>query len=363
MAIAAALSVPAVALAETANVTLYGVLNMSADYVTTGDPTNAAAAKGVSKLVVSSNQSRLGFKGAEDLGGGLSAIWQIESLIGMDNAGGSLGFGRNTFAGLKSDSMGSVMLGRHDTPYFMATRRLDVFADGIADSRSMTGTGDATSGTAFEGRQPDSIVYISPVFSGFTGAFSHANTQETRTAVGSAAGSINSLAGMYNAGPIFASLAYETHNVNSGTVGVGETSETATKLGFGYTQDAFSVGVFYETTSDDFGPAKADRSGHTAIYVGGKYNLASGAVKAAITQAGERGTGAAANNTDAQQISLGYDHNLSKRTIAYVSYTSISNGDAVNYGLAGASTGGGAATRNGNGADPSAISFGVRHAF
>lgn len=359
MAIAATLSVPAVALADTANVTVYGVANLSADYISTGDAAAVGGAKGVSKLVVSSNSSRIGLKGTEDLGGGMSALWQVETLINFDNNAAAVG-SRNTYAGLKSETLGTVLLGRHDTPYFMASRRLDVFADGLADSRSMTGgvTG-VSANTSFENRLADSLVYITPAFGGLTGAFSRVNTSETRVAQGTASSNIVSLAGMYTAGAIFGSLAYETHAFKS-AAGI-DTKETGTKLAFGFTQDAFSLGLMYETTSDDLGAAKADLFGHSTIYVSGKYNLASGAVKAAITQAGKLGN---AVNTDASQISIGYDHNLSKRTIAYVSYTSISNGDAARYGLAAASSNGGqAATTSGNGADPSALSFGVRHQF
>lgn len=356
-AIAAALSAPA--LADTGNVTIYGVANLSADYISTGDAAAAGGAKGVSKLVVSSNSSRIGLKGTEDLGGGLSALWQVETLINFDENAAAVG-SRNTFAGLKSETMGTVLLGRHDTPYFMASRRLDPFADMMADSRSMTGgvTGVSAS-TTFENRLANSLVYISPAISGFTGAFSRVNNTETRSAQGTASSNTVSLAGMYSAGPIFGSLAHEIHSFKS-AAGV-DTKESATKLGFGYTQDAFSVGAIYETTSDDLGVAKADLYGHSTIYVSGKYNLASGSVKAAITQAGKLGNAA---NTDAQQLSLGYDHNLSKRTIAYVLYTTISNGDSARYGFSGATSGGGQTnTTSGVGADPSALSVGVRHMF
>jgi len=364
LAIAAALSVPTLALADTANVTIYGVANLSFDSISTG--TNTAGTAGVSKLVVSSNQSRLGLKGSEDLGDGMSAVWQIESLIAMDNAGGSLGLNRNTFAGLKSDSMGSVLLGRHDTPYMMSTRKLDLFTDSLADSRGLMGGGtsgaaaNVASAVGFDGRQPDSLVYISPTFSGFNAAFSRINTAEAVTATNSALSSIISLAGMYNAGPIYASFAYESHSFTAAGAGGASTQEKSMKAGFSFAQDAFTANVVVEKSSDDFGAGKTNAAGHTTFYVAGKFNVASGAIKAAVVKAGKLGT---TLNTGAQQISLGYDHNLSKRTVAYALYTKVSNQAAVNYGLAGNSSGGGATTRNGLGADPSAISFGVKHSF
>lgn len=364
IAMSAALSAPA--FADTANVTVYGVINLSADYINTGDAVGGPT--GVNKLVVSSNQTRLGLKGAEDLGGGLSAIWQIESLVAVDNAGGLLAGGRNSFVGLKSDSIGTVLLGRHDTPYQMSTRKLDVFADTLADSRGLMGGGTSGGATlaapessqvGFDGRQPDSIVYLSPTWGGFNGAVSRINTSEARVASGTASSAITSLAGMYTAGPIYASLAYEVHDFNAAG-GAVDTSENSIRVGFGYTQESFLVNVVVEKSDDDFGAAGANQLGHTSYYVGGKFNLGGGALKAAVARAGKT----AAANTEGQQVSLGYDHNLSKRTIAYVQYTAISNGDAAQYGLAGNSTGGTANnTTSGPGADPSALSFGVRHMF
>ena len=74
---------PALALADTANVSVYGKADMSYDFINTG--TSAAGVGGVSKNAVSSNVSKLGFKGSEGLGDGLSAIWQIEQQINIDN--------------------------------------------------------------------------------------------------------------------------------------------------------------------------------------------------------------------------------------------------------------------------------------
>src|SRR3989339_695256 len=81
------------AFADTSNVAIYGVANVSFDLTDNGV---------VSTNKVSSNQSRFGLKGSEDLGDGLSAVWQIEQLITIDSssgAGNTLAT-RNTFAGL-----------------------------------------------------------------------------------------------------------------------------------------------------------------------------------------------------------------------------------------------------------------------
>ncbi|MDP1997934.1 MAG: porin, partial [Gallionella sp.] len=135
----AATAFSAPALAETANVSFYGIADLSYDFVNNG--TSAAGVAGASKTNVSSNVSRIGLKGAEGLDDGLSVIWQIEQQINIDNtteAGGTGTFAtRNSFVGLKHDTAGTVLLGRHDTPYKLATRRLDPFADSVADNRAL----------------------------------------------------------------------------------------------------------------------------------------------------------------------------------------------------------------------------------
>ncbi|MBI2287129.1 MAG: porin, partial [Nitrosomonadales bacterium] len=137
----AAATFSAHALAETANVSFYGIADLSYDFVRNG--TSAAGVAGANKTNVSSNVSRIGLKGAEALDNGLAVIWQIEQQINIDNtteAGGTGTFAtRNSFVGLKSDGAGTVLLGRHDTPYKLATRRLDPFADSIADNRALMG--------------------------------------------------------------------------------------------------------------------------------------------------------------------------------------------------------------------------------
>jgi predicted porin len=382
LAVASALTVPALALAGT--VTVYGAADLSYDFVDSG-------ANGTRSQRVSSNSSNIGLKGSEDVGGGLTAVWQVEQTIDMSGASKvDSTFGtRNTFAGLSSATMGTVVLGRHDTPYKIATRGLDVFADGIADNRSLmglsssamylgvTGPGpyNSATATAFDGRQPNVIAYISPAMAGFTVAVGHVNLNQTlglpQYAASDAKDSAWSLAGLYGNGPLFASLAYETHALNHLAAGV---EEHAYKLGLGYTGNMFSVGFAYEQTSDNLGAAlpcpSSDCAGHNAWYLGGKFNLnGSDAVKAAYTRIGNP-TLAADLGVDAtaNQFSLGYDHAMSKRTTVYALYTRINNGRYGAYGLSSAASAADVTSDAGYtianyGSDPSAVSIGVKHSF
>lgn len=370
LAVSGALIAPA-AMADS-NVTVYGVANVSYDIVSV---TQAVPAAKFSNNKVSSNVSRLGFKGNEDLGDGLSAIWQIESLINIDNsnAAGNTLASRNTFAGLSSTSLGTVLLGRHDTPYNIATRKLDLFGDTAADNRSIMGGGAATTaarvstvGASFDGRQPDVIAYISPSLSGFTGAIAYVAGADAAVA-NQKKGRAWSMAGLYGAGPFYGSLAYEVHDL--GTAGTGTLGtpiaalaglkEKAVKLGLGYADGPVTVNFAYEKLSDNFAGAGANLLGHSSYYIGTKYAFGNDAVKLAATKAGSN-SGVA---TGASQVSLGYDHSLSKRTTVYALYSNLKNDTNGLYGLSTNGTGAPAVAVATTGTKESVISFGLKHTF
>ena len=367
---AAVFSAPA--LADTANISFYGIADLSYDFINNG--TSAAGVAGANKTNVSSNVSRFGLKGAEGLDGGLSVIWQIEQQVNIDNtneAGGTGTFAtRNSFVGLKSDSAGTVLLGRHDTPYKLATRKLDPFGDSIADSRALTGgvtspTTVDSAGTAFDGRPTNTIHYATPKLGGFTGRIAYANLTETNTTAAQAKNSLMSMAAIYDAAPFFGSLGYEEHKLNVTRVGG---KESAWKLGLGYTMmDAFTLGFAYEKTSDNLCTAVLaggcaavgnDRFGHNAYYLSGNYKMGMNAVKLAYGRAGQLASTA---NTGANQFSLGYDHGLSKRTKLYAIYSRISNKTASDYGFSQSTSA--ASTVNGIGSSPSVVSLGIKHSF
>ncbi|MCR4297146.1 MAG: porin [Gallionella sp.] len=349
---------PALALADTANViSIYGKADMSFDFIRTGS--SALGVAGASKNAVSSNVSKLGFKGAEGLSDGLSAIWQIEQQINMDGSGTSTFATRNSFLGLKSDSMGTVLLGRHDTPYKLATRKLDIFGDSIADNRALLGgvTSNATVDSAyaaFDGRQPDVIAYTSPEMNGFTGAIAYVNLAEGNTNAAQAKSNALSLAGMYKAGALYGAFGYEEHKLNS----ILDTKESAWKLGLGYDFSPFAMGFVYEKTDDNAGALGANARGHNAYYLAGNYKMGMNTVKLAYGKAGQHGATA---NTGANQFSMGYDHGLSKRTKLYAIYSRINNNTASDYGFSQSTAAAG--TINGIGSSPSVISLGMQHSF
>lgn len=380
LAVAGAFVAPA-AMADTANVNIYGVMHGSVDFVSTG---SAGATSSQSQTKVSSNQSRFGFKGTEDLGGGTNAFFQLENGINIDNstAAGAASAGslnnRNTFVGIGGESWGSVLLGNNDSPYKSSTRGMDLFADTIGDNRSLMGggvaSGNATatrsSSIQFDGRNGNVLQYDSPNFSGFKASLQYiAGAENANTAVLSATkGTAYSLAGTYAQGPMNLALAYETHDMGTagnGSLGAANNGvvnqkERAYKLAGSYTMDQITGVLVYEKTDDGFGAAGANLMGHRSWYLGGKFAISgSDAVKLAYTNSNNLGNVA---NTGAKQISLGYDHAMSKRTTVYAMYSKLTNDSAVNYQLGGAIAGGASVT-TANDQDPSAFSIGLKHAF
>jgi predicted porin len=373
LALAAGLVAPLASFADSANVTVYGVANLSYDFTDNGD---TATAKGIKTSKVSSNASRIGFKGSEDLDDGLSAVWQIESRVDIDNAGGGFAT-RNSFAGLSDKTWGTLVMGRHDTPYKLATGSLDLFRDSMGDNRAlMGGVKGKSSFYKFDDRSPDIVLYTSPSWSGIKLLAARVAGAETADTSTQSKGQIWSLAGFYDNGPLFASLAYQKNDFGSagtGTMaGTADTSETAWKLGVGYKFEMIDLGLAYETTQDDIntvaptacttGSTDKNCYGHNALYVSGKYKLASSAIKLAYGKAGNLGNKA---DSGADQMILGYDYNLRKRTILYGIYTKLNNDKNASYGIAAGDAGinTGFVTAKGAGADPSAWSFGIKHSF
>ena len=391
------------------NATVFGQVNASYDIINTGSTKGSGFSPGISANRISSNNSRLGIKGKNDIAKGLDLIWQIELTVGSDTgASGGQGsdvgttkpfrlkrlFDRDTFVGMAGSGWGKLLVGRHDTPYKLSTRKLDIFADGIADNRSLMGTtmlGEAPATVVvetFDARLSNQIVYFSPKFGGYSLVVGYANLSENINNAAQPAVNAVSLAGMYESSNVYTSLAYEAHTTmlqDGRSVGI-----RAAKLGIGYKLSFFDFGLIYEQSMDDFcnvdpyialtdpfnpydplaNPCGdmndgANCSGHGTAYLSMKINFTSkDALKLAYTKAGQ--VGAADSATGAYQFAIGFDHNINELTTIYCLYTALNNDSLVRYGLSNAATSGGANSVNQSGvggATPTAISIGVRHSF
>ena len=343
LAVAGAVAAPA-AFAATSNVDIYGIFGVAIDVI---DRDNASE----DEFKVSSTASRIGFKGSEDLGGGLSAIWQAETGILVDDGGafGASGAGgmRNTFLGLSSKSLGTVRVGRMDTAYKMSTGRLDVFGDTLADYNTIMGSADGSNGT-FDRRETNSISYESPEMSGLKLMGTYG--QQNEAGLNSPDADLWSLAAVYANGPLFATIAYETLN----DFGVSRDVDSW-KVGAGYKFGSTTLGVAYENMDDDQANSVFSRD---AWYLSARHDMGNIALKGAYGNADDSD---AAGDDGADFWALGVDYAMSKRTVAYVLYTSLDNESAANFTLGGNGTSG--AQTSGNGTNPNGLSVGLKHSF
>ncbi|HWN30428.1 MAG TPA: porin, partial [Burkholderiales bacterium] len=165
------------------------MVNGAAGSATTGQPSGNVAPD---RNRVTQNSSALGFRGNEDLGMGLKAIFQIESGISFDSAATttttagttSTGFfaSRNSNVGLSSASLGTVFYGNWDTPYKSLTNTAlfdSFYATGIANDNTLIGTPGFgvqsittsqrninSSDASFDRRQGNTVQYWTPQFFG-----------------------------------------------------------------------------------------------------------------------------------------------------------------------------------------------------
>lgn len=355
LAIASAVSAPA--FAATSNVDVYGVLNMSLNYVDQDVPGTKSSNN------VTSTASRIGFKGAEDLGGGLAAIWQIESGFNADEQSGSLAT-RNTYVGLKG-GFGTVLMGNHDTPMKLVGRMVDNFGDTLADSRNILGAVH-TGATAFDLRTKNTVAYVSPNWSGFslTAAYvsdwsgssvSGVSNALPGTGLDNNSADAYSINAVYNNGPLMLGGAYETHN------GLASNSNSDMwRVVAGFDIAGFKLAGLYEKIGGDVDAYNRDAYGLFASYGMGAWTFKGNYLVANESDATVANSGYAGND-GANQWTAGADYALSKRTVVYGLYAATNNDQHAAYGL-GTGAGSSDATSHVD-SNPSTISFGVKHSF
>lgn len=360
LAVAGAVAAPA-AFAASSNVDIYGIFGVSVDVY---DRDNLQE----DEFRVSSTASRLGFKGAEDLGGGLSAIWQAETGLEVESGGafGSSGASgmRNTFVGLSSKSLGTVRLGRYDTAYKMSSGRYDVFADTMGDYNTIMGSLNGLNG-AFDVRETNSISYETPDISGLK----LMGTYGQRNEAGATATDpqLWSLAAVYANGPLSVIAAYEAHDDAAPATGVVVDADSW-KLGAGYKFGNTQLAAIYERTDINSKTTGVSDANRGAWYVSARHDMGNIALKGAYGNASDSDINGVDDGADFW--ALGVDYALSKRTVAYALYSSLDNDRDANYTIGGNGTNGAFASGDtsavvGNqfGGNPNGLSVGIKHSF
>ncbi|OIQ98769.1 major outer membrane protein P.IB precursor [mine drainage metagenome] len=391
VAVATAFGVP---LAAHADVTVYGKLYPQINHISVDDSSavgttvstlsaKATGTPGTSVTEMQASNSRLGFRGAEDLGGGLKTIFQLEMNAHVnDGTGGSTLWSRNTFVGLRG-GFGTVKLGKIDTVYKQLGDHLSFLGvssgNFVSASSILAKTGFGTSSaSSFHLRRDNSIIYESPKVSGFQGLFDYSLGQVPGS---TSSGSVVDLGLRYKNGPIYLAVAHEIHkDLFGGSNNVASTMSNITTAGASSNDTStrltgqyhFNEGTVIEL---DFATTELNESGgatghfqdykHNSYAVNVQHTMGPVKLQASYVAASAGSCslvgGVACNTTglDGKMLNLGTSYSLSKRTYLFALYQKLNNGDGARYNSSELST----KTYIAPGAGTNQFAVGISHSF
>ena len=321
------------------SVTLYGVVDTGLTY-----SKGEESVYGMTHVGGNVN-SRLGFRGVEDLGNGLKATFNLEAGMGVDDGtdyftGNGMAFRRTSTVGLEG-GFGSVRLGRMLTSSYLAVSRYDAFGDtGIGASLAWN-----IPQTGYAPRTENAISYSSPNFSGFKiGAeYGFGEKQKARDS------RYFGMGATYDNGPLSLGLGYDRLNSNTMDGLLAASDLKTVHLGGAYNFGVAKLLAFYKQSKVSNAPKFKTFGLGVSAPVG-----AAGEVRASYNN-----YKISDDNGKANQLSLGYVHNLSKRTALYGTYAYIKNKDGLAFQLNGAMAGAGLK----DGEKQHGLQLGIRHAF
>jgi predicted porin len=321
-------SLPLFAAAQS-NVTVYGLVDAAVSSEDTGAPGDSRVTK-----VNSGNQSssRFGFRGTEDLGNGLKALFNLEGGFGIDDGKGDTElFGRRSVVGLQGN-FGTLTVGREYSPVAAIAGATDILGQGFYGSNlSAFGTRGLTR------RLSNSVNYKSAAMSGFTAGAAYAAGENTSS----------KLAGVsleYANGPFYVGGAYHTVERPATT---DKDKEYA--LGAGYKMGDIEFKGNYLVADQTGNNNKFEQFNLGAAMAMGPNKFFAN-VQQNKVEDGSKGNG----------FTLAYSYTLSKRTNLYASYASMRNN---NLGLFILNASTPKVTPTVRGADPTALTVGMRHSF
>lgn len=330
------------------NVTVYGVADMYYAY-SSADSANQDSSHHINSGGLSG--SRIGFKGTEDLGNGLKALFVLEYGLQADNKTTGVGSGaatRQSFIGL-TGSFGTVVAGAAQTTGYDFACAAGPIGGSALDVYHAVGARNLLS-CGHDGRASNAVAYISPTFSGLTFAYNHARVTEGVNRAAVAATDDDAYANLASAsyanGPLSAGLIWSKISM-SNTAG----GDDVTEWGLRGAYDFGVAKLFGSYQNMDTGVARGSDQDDSKWQV--SVTVPVGAAGTVALQYADNNMDA--NNADSKGWTLAYLHAMSKRTTAYAGYSRISNDDgaAKNFGLGTPLAGDNA----------SVLAVGMRHTF
>lgn len=349
------LALPGMAAAQS-SVTLFGIVDTALQHG------SGSAAKRMQLGSGGNTSTRLGFRGTEDLGGGLSAGFWLEAALSADTGAGAatntnnqtsgtgaalaggqgMTFSRRSTVSL-TGGFGELRLGRDFSVQYYNRFELDPFGNnGVGTSQTQASTLGGPANT----RASNAIMYfLPPNLGGLYGELQYYLGENASNAgVTEDDGKGGGLRMGWRAGPLNVSLAHaRTQYARTATTG----DITSTNAGARYDFGGFVLMGGYFRDRVDTNAGVTGRGPQ----VGGIYRIGSGEIKAQYSSYKTT----AAGNPESKKMSLGYVHNLSKRTAVYGTYARVRNSGGATAALNGAVT---AANQSSSGLD-----LGLRHSF
>ena len=326
------------------SVTLFGIVDTNVSYL--DGVSNAAGTNTESKYGIGTSgnaTSRLGFRGVEDLGGGLKAGFHLEGeIFGDDGNASGFNFKRRSTVSL-AGGFGEVRLGRDLTPGYTKFISYDVFGQvGIGQFMGWSnwyGTSDDANGI----RSSNMISYYTPDFSGFTAGLGYGFDEQTSGKAGRYVGGYVA----YENGPLGVAVSYDQRNL------AADVDRNALTVAGSYNLNVVKLNAIVQQTKDDV-PGASDRKVN-AYALGASAPVGAGEVKLQYALYDQK-----AIDSKAHQISLGYVHNLSKRTAVYGTVAYMDNKDASKLNLSAKGLG---AIDARAGDSQTGVQVGIRHSF
>ena len=348
------------------SVTLFGIVDTNVSYL--DGVSNAAGTNTESKYGIGTSgnaTSRLGFRGVEDLGGGLKAgFWLEGQIFGDDGNASGFNFKRRSTVSL-AGGFGEVRLGRGQVPAYTKFISYDVFGQvdmgqfmGWSNWNGNNQTTANNNNDANGIRSSNMISYYTPNFSGFTAGLGY-GFDEKSDATNSKKGRYVGGYVAYDNGPLSVALSYdESSALTLGAItgvspAVNGVDRNRLTLGGSYNLNVVKLNAILQQTKDDV-PGGSERKVN-AYMLGASAPVGAGEVKLQYALYDQK-----AIDSKAHQISLGYVHNLSKRTAVYGTVAYMDNKDASKLNLSAKGLG----TIDARAGDSqTAYQVGIRHAF
>lgn len=371
VAIAAALA-PAAVMAEASNVTIYGRIDYG--FMSRGGDSGGASQAGRTGRLNDfedgiGGTNRFGFKGSEDLGNGLKAIYEFEFGFSGDSGtsfGGSTN--RHSWVGL-TGSFGTALGGRVDGARYSFVGKYDPFKNQtVGNAGSLFGV---TSGLGQADRADNAVVYITPELApGFKVLAAYTTSLLSEAGSGAIAGQdvetgdtpLYAIAAMYDNGPLSLLLDYENLQIKRVAPGGGDLEFDLWVAGASYDFGVVKLSAYYENTEGDDTASKAVSNGDGWL-IGLTAPVTSNiTLKASYVKANDD----RAADSDCSKWAIGGDYMFSKRTSMYFGYAKINNDTNAVCGIsknAAAGNGTGSSGANGTGYGDSGFNLGIAHTF